>query len=78
MDGNQLPPQLTKNLSDPFSAGQLTGMLVILAFIEENKGISEHTLDRLKSVTADSLQEYFDRPSEDIHLMIKNLVKETR
>ena len=78
MDGNQLPPQLTKNLSDPFSAGQLTGMLVMLTFIEKNNGIAEGTLDQLKRITADSLQEYFDRPSEDIHLMINNLVKEIR
>jgi len=78
MAGNRLPPQLTKNLSDPFSAGQLTGMLVMLAFVEKNKGIEDHTLYELKTLTANLLQEYFDRPSEDIHLMINNLVKEVK
>jgi len=53
-------------------------MLVMLAFVEKNKGIEDHTLYELKTLTANLLQEYFDRPSEDIHLMINNLVKEVK
>lgn len=64
------------NFKDPFNAGQMVGMLVMLTFLEKNKGIPEFVVRQLKTVTADNVQEYFDKPSEDIHLMIDNLVNE--
>jgi len=67
-----------KDFTDPFDAGQLVGMLVMLKFIECNNGIEEDTLERLMTTTADTLQGYFERPSEDIHLIIDNLVKEIK
>lgn len=65
-----------KDFKDPFNAGQMVGMLVTLSFIEKNKGIPEEVLDNLKEVAANNVQEYFNKPTEDIHLMINNLVKE--
>lgn len=67
-----------KDFTDPFDAGQLVGMLVVLKFIECNKGIEEDILEQLITTTADALQGYFERPSEDIHLIIDNLVKEIK
>lgn len=66
------------NFKDPFNAGQMVGMLVMLTFIEKNKGIPEKVLLELKDVAALNVQEYFDKPAEDIHLMINNLVQEIR
>jgi len=65
-----------KDFTDPFDAGQLVGMLVILKFIEKNNGIPEQVLDELVTITTTNLQPYFEKPSEDIHLMIDKLVKE--
>ena len=79
MDGKQQPqlPRIPRHSSkDPFDAGQMVGMLVILKFVEKNQGIPAVVLEELMSVTADNLQEYFDKPTEDIHLMIDNLTKE--
>lgn len=64
------------DFSDPFVAGQMVGMLVMLVFIERNKNIPDGALQQLKRVTADNLQEYFNKPSEDIYLMVDNLIKE--
>lgn len=64
------------DFSDPFNAGQMVGMLVMLTFIEKNQGISADVLDQLKEVAANNAQEYFDKPTEDIHLMINNIVKD--
>lgn len=64
------------DFTDPFDAGQMVGMLVMLKFIEKNNGIPEIVLDQLTAVTTANLQNYFQKPSEDIHLMIDNLVKE--
>lgn len=79
MDGKKQPqlPRLPRESSvDPFDAGQMVGMLVVLKFVERNRGIPVAILEELMSVTADNLQEYFDKPSEDIHLMIENLTKD--
>lgn len=61
---------------DPFSAGQMVGMLVVLTSIEKNGGISQEVIDRLKMASADSVQEYFNKPTEDIFLMVDKLVEE--
>lgn len=64
------------NYADPFTAGQMVGMLVILTVIEQNEGISAETLEKLKHITATNAQVYLKKPTEDIHLMIEDLVKE--
>lgn len=78
MAGKQLPQALMGDLTDPFNAGQLVGMLVMLKFIEQNKGIPELVLDQLMGTAATNLQPYFERPTEDIHLIVDNLLKEIR
>ena len=64
------------DFKDPFNAGQMVGMLVMLVFIEKNKGISAPVLEELKQVAANNAQEYLDKPSEDIYLMVDKLVNE--
>lgn len=64
------------DFTDPFSAGQLVGMLVMLTFIERNRDIPVEFLEQIKTITADNLQVYFEKPSEDIHLIINDLVNE--
>ena len=78
MDGKKQHQSLKNDYSDPFNAGQLVGMLVMLTFIEKNQGVPEQVLRQLRIATADNLQEYFDKPSEDIHLMINNIVKDMK
>ena len=64
------------DFSDPFNAGQMVGMLVMLTFIEDHGGITKEVINRIKDLAADNVQEYFDKPTEDIFLMVDNLVKE--
>lgn len=61
---------------DPFNAGQMVGMLVVLTSIEKNGGITQEVIDRLKFAAADNVQEYFNKPTEDIFLMVDRLVQE--
>lgn len=63
---------------DPFVAGQMIGMLVILTFIENNQGIPVEILDQLKKVAATNAEVYFEKPAEDIHLMVENILKEIK
>lgn len=63
---------------DPFTAGQMIGMLVILTFIENNQGIPIEVLEKLKAISASNVEEYFEKPSEDIYLMVDNIVKEIK
>lgn len=60
---------------DPFVVGQMVGMLVMLTFLE-GKDIPEDVLFTLKQKTADKLQDFFQKPTEDIHLIIESIVKE--
>lgn len=76
MAGNPLRPTQPNDFKDPFNAGQMVGMLVMLTFIEKNKGIPIKVLQELKNVAANNVQQYFDKPTEDIYLMIDNIVKE--
>ena len=76
MDGNQPHQEQVKDFKDPFNAGQMVGMLVILTFLEQNNGIPQEALDKLKEVTANNAQIFIEKPVEDIFLMIDNLVKE--
>lgn len=78
MAGNQQHLPKTRDFSDPFNAGQMVGMLVILTFIENNDGIPKEMLESLKQVTATNAQEYLQRPTEDVFLLVDNLVKEIK
>lgn len=62
--------------NDPFTAGQMVGMLVVLTFIEQNNGIDAEALEKLKEVAATNAQTFLQKPTEDIYLMINDLVKE--
>lgn len=76
MGGNQLHQQSKKNFKDPFDAGQMIGMLVMLTFIEQNDGISEQMLQHIKSEVATNVEEYMGMPAEDVQLLAQKLVKE--
>lgn len=64
------------DFTDPFSAGQMVGMIVILTSIERSGGIDDNVLRKLKQQAADNVQGYFKKPSEDIFLMIDNMLNE--
>jgi hypothetical protein len=64
------------DFSDPFIAGQMVGMLVMLTFIEKNGGIPAEMLDKLKQATANNAQQYLQQPTEDIFLMVNNMVED--
>lgn len=76
MDGKKLHQVNPKDFKDPFNAGQMVGMLVALTFIENQGGISAEILEKIKFVCATNAQTYLDKPTEDIFLMIDQLVKE--
>ena len=78
MAGKVQPLSSKINSKDPFTAGQMVGMLVALTFVEQNQGISIEVLEKIKQASADSVQEYFEKPTEDIFLMIDNIVKEIK
>lgn len=78
MAGKTQHQSQTPNYKDPFTAGQMVGMLVALTFVEQQEGISDDVLQRLKKVSADNVQGYFEKPTEDIFLMIDNIVKEIK
>lgn len=78
MAGKMQHQSQTPNYKDPFTAGQMVGMLVALTFVEQQEGISDDVLQRLKKVSADNVQGYFEKPTEDIFLMIDNIVKEIK
>lgn len=67
---------IAANLNDPFSVGQLVGMMVILTYIEENDGIPKDFLDQLKNSCAEKSADYLERPAEDVFLLVDNLVKD--
>ena len=65
----------THDLSNPFVAGQMVGMLVMLTFIEKNEGIPIDLLERLKEIMANNAQHYLKKPTEDIFLMVDDMVE---
>lgn len=74
-----MPLQKTNNqFNDPFSVGQLIGMLVILTFIEKNGGIPKDYLEKIKAACADRSSEFLQQPTEDIFLMVDRLVDDIR
>jgi len=76
MDGNQPHQAQPKNFKDPFNAGQMVGMLVMLTFIEKNKEVSAEAIDKLKWICANNAATFLDKPTEDVFLEIDNLVTE--
>lgn len=78
MDGKRLPHPSAKDLSDPFGAGQMIGMITILTFIEKNGGINADMLQDLKWTCANNASVFLDKPAEDIFLSIDSLVKEIK
>jgi hypothetical protein len=65
-----------EDFKDPFAAGQMVGMLIMLTFIEQKNGIPKQMLYDLKDIAASKAQIYFEIPTEDVHLMVDKLVKE--
>lgn len=64
------------DFNNPFNAGQMMGIITVLMFIENSGGISDDTLQRVKQTCADNLSIFLKNPSEDILMMIDNVVKE--
>lgn len=64
------------DFKDPFNAGQMVGMLVMLTFIEKHNGIPADMLEEIKTVCAENVQTFLDKPTEDVFLMVDNLVTE--
>lgn len=72
-------PQLqftNKDFSDPFNAGQMVGMMVLATFIEKNGGITSDVIDKIRQVCATNVEPFFNKPAEDIFLMVDGMVKE--
>ena len=67
---------LNKDYKDPFNAGQMVGMLVMVTFIEKNGGITTEIIDQIKQVCAINVEPFFNKPAEDIFLMVDGMVKE--
>lgn len=65
-----------KNYDDPFSVGQIVGMMVVLTYIEQNGGIEIELLEKLNQVCAEKSAGYLERPPEDVFLLINELVKD--
>jgi hypothetical protein len=65
-----------KDFSDPFNAGQMVGMLMMLTFLEKNPTIPRGAVEQLKWACANNVQDFFKKPSEDIFLMVNGLVSE--
>ncbi len=72
----QLQPNNSKDFNDPFNAGQMVGMLVMIRFLEENKHIPNDHLEKLKWVCAENAAVFLDKPAEDVFLIIDNIVKD--
>lgn len=66
----------TMDFKDPFNAGQMVGMLVMLTFIEKHKGIPADMLEKIKQIAATNAQVFLEKPTEDIFLMVDGLVEE--
>lgn len=78
MVGKTLHQPNPKDFSDPFNAGQMVGMLTVLTFIEERGSINDKMLQELKWMCADNASEFFQKPAEDVFLLIDNLVKDIK
>lgn len=75
MDGKKQHLQM-KDFKDPFNAGQMVGMLVMLTFLENNQNIPPAALDKLRWTCATNAEAFLEKPAEDIFMLIDNLVKD--
>lgn len=74
-----MEPQIPqKNFKDPFSAGQMIGMLTMLCYIQKRGRIERKELEEIMQRSASSVQEYFNKPTEDIILMVDQMTKEIK
>lgn len=77
MAGKKQPLPSSKDFHDPFNAGQMVGMLVMLQFFETHKDhIPKEGLEKLKWVCAENAGLFLEKPAEDVFLLINSLVKE--
>ena len=76
MAGKKPVPQNSKDSTDPFNAGQMVGMLVMVTFIEKHKHVDAEQIEKLKWVCAANAGVFLEKPAEDVFLIIDNLVKE--
>lgn len=68
----------SKDLTDPFNAGQMLGIITTLMFLEKEKHIPEDMLQKIKHQSAKNLEEYLQKPSEDILLMVNDIIKDKK
>jgi hypothetical protein len=54
----------------------MVGMLVMLTFIEQNNGIPPKALEKIKWTAATNASLYFEKPAEDVFLMIDSIIKD--
>lgn len=71
-------PKTTNQFNDPFSVGQLVGMLVIMTFIEKNGGITQAQIDKMKMMCAEKSATFLQQPTEDIFLLVDRLVEQIK
>lgn len=76
MAGNQQHLVQTKDFNDPFQAGQMVGMLVMLTFIERNPQMTVDALEKMKWGCATNASGYLDKHPEDVFRMINGIVKD--
>lgn len=66
----------SKDFSDPFNAGQMVGMLVMVTFLEKNPQIPRENIEKLKWVCANNAGVFLGKPAEDVFLIIDHIVEE--
>ncbi len=76
MDGKKPHQTSIQDFKDPFNAGQMVGMLVMVRFIETHQGVPPEALEKLKWVCANNAAVFLEKPAEDVFLVIDNLVKD--
>lgn len=64
------------DFDSPFSAGQCIGLMVLLEFLERNPDTTEEFRYKLKNKAAEGARVYMKIPTEDIHLIVSDLVEE--
>ena len=50
MGGKMPVPQNSKDFTDPFNAGQMVGMLVMITFIERHKHVAPEKVEKLNEL----------------------------
>jgi hypothetical protein len=54
----------------------MVGMLVMLTFIEQNNGVPKQAMEKIKWTAATNASIYFDKPAEDVFLMIDSIIRD--